>query len=128
MSYLRFDSANFTLGELDPRCYARVDSEIYYKTAKRVRNCICIPQGGIDRRWGTTYVDAFTDITDANPVYVEIATLVYNDNVIYLIAVSATQFKIYLENILVATVSTPYAQEDIAETTLYPSRKPDRGN
>lgn len=51
----------FTLGEMDPKLLARVDFEGYYKTARKLRNCVVIPQGGTKRRFGTTYTDTITD-------------------------------------------------------------------
>jgi len=51
----------FTLGEMDPKLLSRVDFEGYYKTARKLRNVVVIPQGGAKRRFGTTYTDVILD-------------------------------------------------------------------
>ena len=107
-----YDQMCFAQGELDPRTQARADWQQYYKSAKQIRNCLVIPQGGVQRRFGLTYVDAVT-ANPANPLFNELSTLLYDDNINYLMSWSATSIEIYLENIKVATVVTTYAQEDI---------------
>lgn len=113
MGEVRFDQSNFSEGELDPRLQARIDYIGYAKGAKYIRNNIVIPQGGVQRRWGTTYVATLATATAAK--YAEISTLLYDDDAIYLLVWEALTLKIYLENILVATVVTTYAKEDIAD-------------
>lgn len=108
----RFDQSNFTAGEIDPRTAARSDWEQYYKALKQARNGLVIPQGGFQNRWGTTYVDTATVFT-GNPINCELAVLVYDNTATYLLVWETASLKIYLENILVATVVTPYVQEDI---------------
>lgn len=58
--------STFTLGELDPKLVARTDFEGYYKGAKKLRNVLVIPQGGLKRRFGLTYVATVVDTGDAN--------------------------------------------------------------
>ena len=111
MAEYRFDQFNFNAGEIDPKTQGRTDWEEYYKAAKRVRNCIVIPQGGVQRRWGTQYVDTI-DIATV-PLGAELSTFVINDTTTYLMVWEALSLKIYLENILIATVVTTYAQEDV---------------
>ena len=45
---------NFTGGEIDPRMYARVDTELYQKGLARARNILITVQGGWRTRPGTT--------------------------------------------------------------------------
>lgn len=115
MPYVNYDQSNFTKGVLDPRAYARTDWEGYYQSAKTINNALVIPQGGVQRRWGTTYV-ATLDATlnpIAHPEWTEISTLTYDDLAIYLLVWEAGFVLIYLENVLVATVATPYLNVDI---------------
>lgn len=51
----------FTLGEMDPKLLSRVDFDGYYKTARKLRNVVVIPQGGAKRRFGTQYTDTIID-------------------------------------------------------------------
>ncbi len=57
----------FTMGELDPLLLAKVDFEGYYKAARKLRNVLVIPQGGIRQRFGTVYIDKVIDrVTNTN--------------------------------------------------------------
>ena len=107
-----YDQMCFSQGELDPRTQARADWQQYYKSAKQIRNCLVIPQGGVQRRFGLNYVDTVTG-NPANPAFSELSTLLYDDNSVYLLSWTATSIDIYLENIKLATVVTQYNQEDI---------------
>ncbi len=115
MANARYDQSTFTQGQLDPRVQARIDWEPYYKAAKTIANGLVIPQGGVQRRWGTEYVDTCT-VVGSNFAFSEISTIVYNDNLIYLCLWEAASLKIYLENKLVTAVvpiATQYQAEDI---------------
>ncbi len=104
--------SNFSRGQIDPRVFARVDTEVYNKAAQLLRNCIVTPQGGITRRFGTRFVYQCTIATQAS--YFEIAPFVYDDDTEYLFLFEAEQITVFLENLVVATISTSYMQEDIA--------------
>ena len=118
MGSQRVDQSSFVQGALDERLWQRTDFADYYKCAKTVNNCMIIPQGGVQRRFGTEYVDTLAIATA--PQYCEINTLAYNDNAIYLLLWEAASLKIYLENTLIQTLNVAngnapqYAQEDIA--------------
>jgi hypothetical protein len=118
VTQFRGDQSNFSFGQLDPRLAARTDYDGYYKGAQSLRNCLVIPQGGIQRRFGTLFVDELTTLPNRtalafSALTVEISTFVFDDNAIYLMLWEATSLKIYLENILVATLATQFAAEDI---------------
>jgi hypothetical protein len=110
---VRVDQNSFVQGQIDARVQTRTDWDNYYKSAKEITNCLVIPQGGVQNRWGTQYVDT---ITATNPLYAEISTFVYNDNIVYLLLWQAKTLRIYIENICVnvaAATATQYFQEDI---------------
>ena len=48
---------NFTAGEFDPLLRARIDLEQYRAAAKTLRNVVCLPTGGVERRPGLQYID-----------------------------------------------------------------------
>lgn len=113
MAEIRFDQFSFAVGEIDPKTQSAVQWDGYYKALKYARNVQIIPQGGIQRRWGTKYVDSCT-VGDASvPAQFELCTLLYDADPIYLIVWEPLSAKIYLQNKLVATVVTTYAAEDI---------------
>src|SRR6266404_614820 len=106
------DQFCFSSGELDPKVQNRTDWAGWYKGAAEIRDALVIPQGGITDRWGTTYVDSAT-VVQNNLLYCEISTLVFDGTATYLLVWEALSLKIYLENILLATVVTQFFQEDI---------------
>lgn len=56
----------FTQGELDPRFLAEADYDGYRKAGRKARNVICLPQGGVKRRFGTVFEQEVTD--GINPI------------------------------------------------------------
>ncbi|MCU0950799.1 MAG: hypothetical protein MUC68_06970 [Burkholderiaceae bacterium] len=56
MPKLSHVTTNFTAGEITPKLYGRVDIESYPNSAKRLRNCVVMVQGGASRRPGTRFV------------------------------------------------------------------------
>jgi len=118
--------ANFSYGELDPKLLCRPDFTGYYKGARKLRNVLCIPQGGVKRRFGTEYGFTVVNTGSANaPVTSidEIRSLIFDFTKIkhFLIVLrpnGATNvaFDIYLDNVLQATVtSTAYTRSQIKE-------------
>jgi len=81
---------SFQFGEVSRLMHARVDSPIYQKAAKLIRNMLVIPQGGAERRFGTKYVDTVGDHA-GSPTYNEDYTKVkmflwdYEDSKRYLL-------------------------------------------
>ena len=121
MAEAYFDQFSFSVGEVDPRIQSRPDWDGYYKALKKCRNCQVIPQGGVQRRWGTVYVDSCVVGNAAIPAQFEMSTLLYDDTATYVIVWEPQNFKIYLENTLVYNFNTGsgpntpnYLAEDIA--------------
>jgi len=112
MANIRYNQNVFTYGELAPQLYARVDFDGYYKGVKQGKNVLPIPQGGLIKRFGTTYVDTLT-VTDQTQC--DLVILNYEDNILYVTIWQPTTVTIYLENIKIATVTgTSYNAPDIA--------------
>lgn len=105
--------SNFTLGELTPRLQGRVDFEGYYKGARKVRNLLVIPQGGVIRRFGMRYITQITGVTSQNQF--RIYNFSINDVDKYLLVFTNLQLKIYYEGALVATVVTIYGVADLPD-------------
>lgn len=55
----KFDQiqTNFTAGELSPRLFGRVDVSKYYNGVSKLNNFLIQPQGGIERRMGTKFIE-----------------------------------------------------------------------
>ncbi len=56
MPRIRRIQSSFNAGVLDPRIAARIDVKAYYAGAETLDDAICIPQGGVSRRPGTSYI------------------------------------------------------------------------
>lgn len=121
--------ANFSFGELDPKLLCRPDFQGYYKGARKLRNVIVIPQGGVKRRFGTTFAFSIVDTGDGNKPVTnrdEIRTVIFdfsrakrfliimrpNDRT----GTPGVAFDIYLNNVLQASkVTTDYTIAQIAD-------------
>lgn len=114
MAEVRYDQFEFAQGEVDPKIQSRPDWLGYYKSLKYARNVQVIPQGGVQRRWGSVYVDTCTVGNPNVASQFEMCTLLYDDTAVYLLIWEPLSVKIYLENVLVATLTTTYQAEDIA--------------
>ena len=112
MATYKWDQVNFSRGELDPRVQVRTDWPNYYKAAKRIRNCVSIPQGGVTRRWGTNFVTKIV-VDSSNFEYIELTAFPYNNNLIYLLLWNGSVLNIFLENKSIASIDLPYNPVDI---------------
>lgn len=103
MATIKTIQASFVSGELTPEAYGRVDTDIYSKAGKKLRNCYVLPQGGAFRREGLSYVDNTTSDNEGRLVPFE-----FNDEQTYMLAFTAGQFKVYRtdSNSVQATVSS----------------------
>lgn len=54
---VKYRQCNMTAGEIDPLLIARNDIDVYYKGLDKARNVVCLPEGGVQRRPGTFFVD-----------------------------------------------------------------------
>ena len=107
---IRYDQSNFTYGEISPKIYARTDIEQYYKAAKKLRNCIVIPEGGVQRRFGTRYVDTLQIATEPDFCNIECVSIEKSE---YLLLWEDSTLKIYLENKLISQINSIYKKEDV---------------
>jgi len=103
--------ANFTLGEITPLLYSRVDYEGYYKAAKRLRNVLVLPQGSFVRRFGTRHIGEVIGIDSYTKT--RFTMLQYFDTEIFLVIFKPLQIVIYHNDKQVATVATSYTDAQI---------------
>lgn len=105
--------SNFSLGEISPLLYARVDYEGYYKGLKRARNVLILPQGSLVRRFGTRYIGEVTGAGDYQNV--KFITLQYLDTDIYLCVFKPLSVDIYHNDVIVSTLATNYTTDEVKD-------------
>lgn len=115
---------SFQFGEVSELLHARVDSPIYYRSVKRLRNMLVIPQGGVERRFGQTYVDQINNHTGAPPTYLTNYTQVkpyifdYEDGSRYLLIFRPLAIDIYLGGVYQSTTVTTYSSGEIKDLSI----------
>ena len=102
----------FNSGELDPRLAARTDVKQYYQGAAEALNVLSMPQGGMKRRPGMSYVDNLTPIT-LSPNNVRMVSFSFNTEQSYLLVFTHLKVRIYKDNIAQTTLTTTYDEEDL---------------
>lgn len=103
MAKVRTIQASFVSGELDPTAIGRVDTDIYQKSADKLRNVYVRPQGGAFRREGLEYVATTTTSQAGRLVPFE-----FNDVQTYMLVFTPGEMKVYRtdSSTLQATVSS----------------------
>lgn len=91
----------FTAGELDPVLLGRIDKELYYKGAAKLRNVVVNPQGHVTRRPGLEYIDNTTNNAVSQSIEFE-----FNNIQKYLIVFTVGEFKVYKDDVLQATINS----------------------
>lgn len=93
--------SNFTKGEVDPTLLGRTDLDTYYQSVQTATNVLSIPQGGLKKRPGTSYVA--TALGDGR-----LENFSFNTEQNYLLAFTANNMRVYKVGVLQATVTIPY--------------------
>lgn len=102
----------FSKGEISPLMYARVSVAPYYNGLKTAENVITFPQGAAGKRFGTIYQNTITGVTDAFEIYFQ--SMQYLNECVYLIVLTPNILSVYLEGVLIQTVSsTPIGANEI---------------
>ena len=99
---------NFTSGELAYEMLGRGDLRAYDNGALFLRNVFISPTGGIKRRYGLRFVD---DIGER----ARLISFAFNTEQTYLFVLIDRAIKIYREESLVATLTTPWLESDLQE-------------
>ena len=93
----------FSKGELSPFMYARVTVNEYQNGLKTAQNVLTYPSGAAGKRFGTIYQSTLTGFTDFSQIYFN--TFQYLNECVYQLLFAPGNIYIYLEGLLVATVS-----------------------
>ena len=112
MALVKYVQNAFNKGETGPYYSARADKPDYHSAAIKIENFTCLPQGGLDHRRGSQYVDTI-DIADAK--LSNMAVWDYNSEQQYLLVFIDSEIRIYRDNDLKATIVSPYYGEDLRD-------------
>lgn len=98
--------SSFNNGVLDPLMAGRIDIKQYYQGCEQGDNVDFLPQGGIRRRPGLEYVATADGVGRILP-------FVFNTDQYYILVFTDLQVKVYRNDALVDTVTTPYVTADL---------------
>jgi len=105
---------DFSHGELEPRMLSKSNLDLYRKAAERLRNVIVLPTGGVQRRFGTLFLEDRGTATDE----IMLAEFIYNEDTPYLLIFTDLSLTVYENDIAVATVVTPWSGSILANNEL----------
>jgi hypothetical protein len=108
MAYTLWSQDIFSKGELSPFMYARVSVNEYNNGLKTAKNVLTYPAGAAGKRFGTLYQSTLTGFTDFTQLYFQ--TFQYLNECVYQLVFTPLLISIYLEGLLVATVTTTLTQ------------------
>jgi hypothetical protein len=104
MPYTLWSQDIFSKGELSPFMYARVTVNEYGNGLKTAQNVLTYPTGAAAKRFGTLYQSTLSGFTNFQEI--NFSTFQYLDDTVYQLLFAPNNIFIYLEGLLVATVST----------------------
>ena len=107
---------SFTVGELAPSLYGRIDIDLYYKALAACRNMIVSKYGGVDNRPGTQYITPVNDATNT----VRLIPFQYNGQQQYVLELGNYTLRI-IQNGTIQTVAGTLTGAPIVVTTPWPS-------
>lgn len=108
MTRINLLQTNFTSGELDPQLLGRSDLRSQENGAAILRNVFVETTGGVRRRSGMAYLNSAAGRG-------RLATFEPSSGGVYLFAFSDLQLDIYEDQTLLATLTTPWVEDDIAQ-------------
>jgi hypothetical protein len=98
--------SNFTAGEVSPDLLGRGDLRAYANGAAKLQNLFIYPTGGVTRRAGLRYIDTISGNGRLIPFE-------FNTEQTYLLVLTANQIDIYLDDVKVSALATPWPQNEI---------------
>lgn len=104
--------SDFKYGEISPLLYAHAGSPIFQNGARRLRNCMVIPQGGATRRFGTLFELNLTSI-ESNYLNYKPFFFVHQDGSKYILLFTPLAITVIYNDAVVATVVSTYTSTDV---------------
>jgi hypothetical protein len=106
MGRLRVLKNNFTAGEVSSDLYGRSDLASYSNAAKKLRNVLVQPTGGVTRRPGLRHISAAAGIG-------RLIGFAFNAEQTYVLVVTHQQITILHDDVIIATLPAPWTAEHI---------------
>ena len=113
MARARVAKTSFNNGEIDPKADTRPDLDLYRTGARKIRNALPIPQGGVIRCPGLLYKATIPDLAAGgipNAVDVEFR---FSTTQAYKIIITADHLRVYLNGVLQTTVVSVWTNAQI---------------
>ncbi len=107
----------FNSGQVDPNVFGRTDTAQYATAAAEMLNCVCMPQGGADKRKGFRYIDTIAEGTiEARSIPFIFGAPTGIDQT-YIVVVAPTELRVYdaVNEDLEAVIETPYTEDQLYE-------------
>lgn len=109
---------NFTSGEISPSMYGRSDTTRYANGAKRIRNFIVRPQGGLTRRSGTDFINE-TQTSSKKSI---VRPFIFSETQAYILEIGHFYIRIYRDGGLLLNgigmpleITSPWTEDDLAQ-------------
>lgn len=100
--------SNFTAGEIAPELLGRGDLRAYDNGAAKLQNVFIFATGGVTRRAGLRYIDTVAGSGRLVPFE-------FNTQQTYLIVLTANQIDVYLNDLKVSTLTSPWPENEISQ-------------
>lgn len=110
MGRMRVVKNNFTAGEVSSDLYGRGDLASYGNAAKKLRNILVQPTGGVTRRSGLRHITAAAGSG-------RLIGFAFNAEQTYLLVVTHQQITILHQDVVIATLTTPWTADQIKRLT-----------
>ena len=110
MTIVPIQQDGFVAGEIGPYMSSRASLPYYTKSAQTLENVIPLSQGPVQFRKGFQYLATFSGVSaDA----INMLKFSFNASEEYIVAAAPSNFYIYRNGVLKATVSSPYTASDV---------------
>lgn len=106
MARVRQVKSNFTAGEVSSDLLGRGDLRAYVNGAAKLQNLFIYPTGGVTRRAGLRFIDEIAGEGRLIPFE-------FNTEQTYLIVLTANQIDVYLDDVNVDTIVSPWPASEI---------------
>jgi hypothetical protein len=108
MSRMRSQKTSFSSGEIAPQLLGRTDLRAYENGARRLRNVLIHPTGGVQRRAGLRFVDMA-------PGTGRLVTFEFNTEQVYLLVFTDRRLDVYRDGVTVAQIAAPWTAEQVSQ-------------
>lgn len=108
MTRARQVKSNFTAGEISDELLGRGDLVAYENGAAKLRNLFIFPTGGVTRRDGLLYIDEISGNGRLIPFE-------FNKQQTYLLVLTSNKIDIYLDDIKISSLVSPWPENDIKQ-------------